>query len=157
MARYFAAHGAGEEAEDLLQELAIRLDSTDRPVASPLGYIYRTATNLIIDWRRARQQASKRDAAWADANDRASDAVDHYPPTDRLIEARQRLEEVSAELGALPERTRRVLVAHRIDGKPQRELAAELGVSVSTIESDLRQAYRLLAALKQRWNEGGGS
>lgn len=156
MVRYFAAHGAGEEAEDLLQELAIRLDATDRPVASPLSYIYRTATNLMIDWRRARQQATKRDAAWADTNDRSTESVDQLPAADRAIEARQHLQELSAELDTLPERARRVLIAHRVDGKAQRELALELGVSISTIESDLRQAYRLLANLRQRWNEGGG-
>lgn len=154
LVRYFAAHGAGEEAEDLIQELALRLDATDRPVAAPMSYIFRTATNLMIDWRRSRHQALKRDAAWADANDRMTDAIDHHPTIDRSIEGRQRVRELSAKLEELPARARRILIGHRVEGKAQRELAAELGVSISTVESDLRLAYRLLAELRDRWNEG---
>jgi RNA polymerase sigma factor (sigma-70 family) len=155
LARYFAAHGVGDDAEDLLQELAIRLDATDRPVASPINYIFRTATNLVIDWRRARQQALRRDAAWAEINDRHSESTDPNPSADRSLEAKERIDQLSSELVTLPDRARRVLIGHRIEGKAQRELAAELGVSLSTIESDLRQAYRLLADLRERWNEGG--
>lgn len=155
LVRYFAAHGVGDDAEDLLQELSIRLDATDRPVASPLSYIFRIATNLVIDWRRARQQALKRDAAWADTNDRNAESTDSHPAADRAMEAREKVDQLNDALLALSERARRILIGHRLEGKPQRELAAELGVSISTIESDLRQAYRLLAELRQRWNEGG--
>ncbi|WP_051504160.1 RNA polymerase sigma factor [Sphingomonas jaspsi] len=157
LVRYFAAHGAGEEAEDLIQELAIRLEAANRPVASPLSYIYRTATNLMIDWRRARQQSLKRDAAWADANDRFAEAVDHQVRPDQAIDARQRVDDLAAELANLGERARRILIGHRVEGKSQRELAAELGVSISTVESDLRQAYRLLSDLRVRWNKGDAS
>jgi RNA polymerase sigma-70 factor (ECF subfamily) len=42
---------------------------------------------------------------------------------------------------------------HRIDGLPQRQLAEEFGVSLSTVESDLRRAYAALAQLKERLDE----
>lgn len=157
LARYFAAHGVGDDAEDLLQELALKLDATDRPVAAPISYIFRTATNLVIDWRRSRRQANLRDAAWAEINDRTSESVDQLPTSDRAIDAKDRLNELAQKLERLPERTRAILIGHRVEGKPQRQLAMELGVSISTIESDLRQAYRLLSDLRDRWNEGGAT
>jgi RNA polymerase sigma-70 factor (ECF subfamily) len=40
-----------------------------------------------------------------------------------------------------------------VDGVPQRQLAQEFGVSLSTIESDLRRAYAALAELKERIDE----
>jgi len=42
---------------------------------------------------------------------------------------------------------------HRIDGQTQREIAASMGLSSSTIESDLRLVYRLLDELRRRLNE----
>lgn len=155
LVRYFVAHGVGDDAEDLLQELALRLDASDRPVAAPLNYIFRTATNLVIDWRRSRQQAQKRDAAWAEANDRSSEAIDHHPSSERALEARQRVDQLQQQLATLPDRARLILVSHRLEGKAQRQIADEMGVSISTVESDLRLAYRHLADLRQRWNEGG--
>jgi RNA polymerase sigma-70 factor (ECF subfamily) len=37
----------------------------------------------------------------------------------------------------------------RIDGVPQRRIAEELGISISTVESDLRIACHALARLKE--------
>ena len=42
---------------------------------------------------------------------------------------------------------------HRVDEVPQRKIAEEFGVSLSTVESDLRRAYRALAELKERMDE----
>jgi RNA polymerase sigma-70 factor (ECF subfamily) len=42
---------------------------------------------------------------------------------------------------------------HRVEGIPQRQVAEEFGVSLSTVESDLRKAYAALAAFKERHDE----
>ena len=41
----------------------------------------------------------------------------------------------------------------RIDGIAQRVIAQEFGVSISTVESDLRQVYRVLIELRERLDE----
>lgn len=57
---------------------------------------------------------------------------------------------VLAMLDALGSRVSTVFRRHRIDGTPQRAVAAELGISLSTVESDLRVAYRALSDWKER-------
>ena len=41
--------GSADEADDVLQELWLRLDRASGPVAEPLGYLYRMAANLATD------------------------------------------------------------------------------------------------------------
>lgn len=152
--RYLRAHGAGEVVDDLMQELAIRLSQQGGgPVASPLNYIYRVATNLMIDHRRSSTQALRRDREWADSHDRGALAVDVSATPDRLLDGRGKLERLQLVLDKLPERSRRILMMHRIDGLPQREIARELSLSLSTVESDLRLAYSVLSDLKRIWEK----
>jgi RNA polymerase sigma-70 factor (ECF subfamily) len=56
-------------------------------------------------------------------------------------------------LDELGPRAAAIFRRHRIDGVPQRQVAKEMGVSLSTVESDLRGAYRALAELKGRLDE----
>ena len=42
---------------------------------------------------------------------------------------------------------------HRLEGRTQREIAAAMGLSASTIESDLRIVYRLLGELREKLDE----
>ena len=152
--RYLKAHGGGEHAEDLLQELWIRISSAPSgPVASPRSYLFRAATNLMIDRRRADSQGQRRELEWSALADRLGDSTSYEPSPERQLDARRTLELVKAELRKLPPRALEVFREHRIDGLPQREIAARRGVSVSTVESDLRQAYRLLGELRERLDE----
>jgi RNA polymerase sigma-70 factor (ECF subfamily) len=152
--RYLVAHGAGEAADDILQELRLKLiGGGSGPVQSPLSYLYRMATNLVIDHRRASVRASERDAAWAELLDKSSESIDPQASADRRMDAKNALSFVTDRLHALPERARRVLLRHRIDGVSQRLLALEVGVSQTTIESDLRLAYRWLDDARRDWDE----
>jgi RNA polymerase sigma-70 factor (ECF subfamily) len=85
--------------------------------------------------------------------DRSSESMDQQPSAERVIDARRLSELVARRLLELPERTRRILLRHRIDGISQRAIAAEFGVSQSTIESDLRLAYRFLDMLRREIDE----
>ena len=57
------------------------------------------------------------------------------------------LEELDAALGELPEAQREVFIAHELEGRSFKELAAETGVSVNTLLS--RKRYAVLY-LRQR-------
>lgn len=151
--RFLAAHGAGDAAEDVLQELWIKLStSSPGPVAQPLSYLYRAANNLMLDRYRSVRQAAKRDSDWSavehDGTDRAQDPVGERP----LI-ARQQLDIVQQALDTLGERAALAFRRHRIDGVPQKLIARELGVSLSTVETDLRKAYRVLIEVRRRLDE----
>jgi RNA polymerase sigma factor (sigma-70 family) len=152
--RFLSAHGAGDAAEDVLQELWIKLStSTTGPIAQPLSYLYRAANNLMLDRYRSVRQAARRDSDWSDVEhdltDRAQDPVGERP----LI-AREQLRLVQETLDALGERVALSFRRHRIDGIPQKDIARELGVSLSTVETDLRKAYRALIEVRRQLDEG---
>jgi RNA polymerase sigma-70 factor (ECF subfamily) len=152
--RYLLAHGAGEAADDLLQELQLKvLGAPGGPVQSPLNYLYRAATNLMIDHRRAQTQARARDQAWAELSDQSADSIDPRPSADRIVDGESRMRLFKQRLDDLPERARRILLRHRVDGLSQRLIAREFGLSQSTVESDLRLAYCWLDEVRRELDE----
>lgn len=152
--RYLRAQGAGEAAEDLLQELWLKLSaSPPGPIASPRSYLFRAATNLIIDRRRSEAQSRRREREWSSLADRLPDSIANDPGPDRQIEGRRALAMVQDELAKLPARALSIFRQHRIEGRTQREIAAVMGLSASTIESDLRMVYRLLDEVRRRLDE----
>lgn len=146
LVRFLIARGAGDAAEDLVQDLWVKLSGrTDGPIANPLAYLYRAADMLMIDRYRSRRQAEQRDQDWAEGQ-----GGPEPPVAERTVEARQTAERVAATLAALGERPALVFRRARLDGVPQKQIAAELGVSISTVESDLRMAAHAIAALKEQ-------
>ena len=151
---FLRAHGAGDAAEDLLQELWLKVSSAPAgPIAQPLSYLYRAANNLMLDRYRSQQQAGKRDQDWTEAATTVPGQSDE-PSTERRLIAREQLRLAQAALDALGERPAAIFRRHRIDGVGQREIAGEFGVSISTVESDLRRAYRAMIELRNRFDEG---
>jgi RNA polymerase sigma-70 factor (ECF subfamily) len=152
--RYLRAHGAGDSAEDLLQELWLKVStSTKGPIASPRSYLFRAATNLMIDVRRSQAQQQRREIEWSGLTDRLPNSAANDPGPERELAGRQRLEKVQSELQKLPPRALSIFRQHRIEGLTQREIAGAMGLSASTIESDLRLVYRLLDELKRNLDE----
>lgn len=145
LVRFLVARGAGDAAEDLVHDVWLKVSKPmEGPIGDPLAYLFRAANTLMIDRYRSRRQAELRDQAWADGRE------DQEPPVDRALMAQQEVAAVAAALAALGARKETVFRRARIDGVPQREIAAELGISVSTVESDLRIACRALVDLQER-------
>jgi RNA polymerase sigma-70 factor (ECF subfamily) len=60
--RFLRARGAGDDAEDLLQELWLRIrNAPSGPIDQPLPYLMRAANNLMLDRHRGRVRARQRD------------------------------------------------------------------------------------------------
>lgn len=143
LVRFLVARGAGDAAEDLLHDLWIKVSTRPSgPIDNPLSYLFRAADTLMIDRHRARTQAQVRDHAWSEAS------VGEAASGERVVAARQEVARVARVLVELGPRRETVFRRARIDGISQREIAAELGVSLSTVEADLRVACRALVALK---------
>ena len=84
------AHGAGDAAEDLLQELWLKAaGGISGPIASPRSYLFRAATNLMIDRRRSEAQQSRRERDWSDLSDRLPGSPANDPGPERLIDGRR--------------------------------------------------------------------
>ncbi|WP_380873137.1 RNA polymerase subunit sigma-24 [Sphingomonas sp. DBB INV C78] len=149
--RFLAAHGAGDAAEDLLQELWLRISAAPQgPVGQPLAYLYRAANNLMVDRHRANRTTERRDREWSDATGSTAPGISDTPGGERTLIAREHLRQAEAALAALGPRAETAFRRHRIDGIAQRDIAVELGVSLSTVEADLRRAYRAMIELRSR-------
>ena len=62
--RFLVARGAGDDAEDILQDVWLRISRGQAgPIAAPLAYLYRAANAAMIDRYRSARQAQLRDAA----------------------------------------------------------------------------------------------
>lgn len=152
--RFLVARGAGDAAEDLLQEIWLKVaKGSSGPVASPLSYLFRMADSLMIDRYRAASQASRRERAWSESQEGTVPGVSDAPSVERHLIGRQRAQLVAERLATLGERPSAIFRRHRVDEIPQRQVAEEFGVSLSTVESDLRQAYAALAQLKEQIDE----
>jgi RNA polymerase sigma factor (sigma-70 family) len=149
--RFLRARGAGEDAEDLLQELWFRVRSAPiGPIGEPLPYLMRAANNLMLDRHRSRVRAQQRDRDWTDTaasgEGEAADTLD----AERVLIGRSALAEAEEVLGALGSRVESIFRRFRLDGLTIDAVAREHGVSRSTAEKDLQKAYRALLDLRRR-------
>ena len=151
--RFLRSLGASD-AEDLLQELWLRIQSAPTgPIAAPLSYLYRMANNVVLDRHRTVRQAEKRERAWTVATGGESLDRSEEPSAERVVIAREQAALAEAALQSVGDRAARIFRRHRIDGVEQRAVAAEFGVSLSTVEGDLRKAYRAMIEAKRRYDE----
>ena len=133
--------GGREEAEDALQDMWLKLDQPLKgPVAQPQAYLYRMAANLATDRRVASRRGQARDAAWLDVQPGAHE----LPSAERELIDRDRLRRVQTIMDEMPPRMSEALRMFRLDERPQKEIAARLGISVSGVEKLLQRAYRAL-------------
>lgn len=148
--RFVIVRGATEaEAEDILQEMSVKL-ATEKvgPVAEPRAYLYKMASNHFQLHRRTEQRRTRREAHWVDAHSGVEKEVDPQASAEQTLIHREQLSLLRAVLGRLPERTRWIFDRFRIDGEPQRQIAQELGVSVSAVEKHLSKAYQEIASVR---------
>ena len=147
--RFLAARGAGDEAEDLFHDLWQKLGAVpERPVGDPLSYLFRAAENLMRDRRRAATSRERRQSDWHGL----SDTPQERPAGERALIAREQLAAIDATLAALGPRADRIFRRYRLDGAGQADIAAEWGISLSSVEKDLQKAYRAVAGLKTRFD-----
>jgi RNA polymerase sigma factor (sigma-70 family) len=141
--RYLVARRVpADEAEDILQDLFVRVETVAKgPVAEPRAYLYRMTDNLLLNRRRSAARRSVREQAWTVAQAGPISGADDRTSVEQDLIARERLAAVSNALSALPERTLQIFRRFRVDDVPQKQIAAELGISVSAVEKHLQKAY----------------
>ena len=138
-----------DDAEDILQEVFYELVETTRlmkPIAHVSAWLFRVAQNRITDrFRRTRTHVST-DAPVAGTGDEQLLFEDLLPSPDAGPEAAYArhvlLEELDAALDELPDEQRDVFIAHEIEGRSFKELAADTGLSVNTLLA--RKHYAVL-------------
>jgi RNA polymerase sigma factor (sigma-70 family) len=144
---------AGIDVEDVMQELWLRCCRTDTAsISNPRSYLFRMGHNLVLNLAREAARARARDAEWGYVNNRDKDAVE-MPSAERSLLASEQLALVDDTLLNVGHRAAGIFRRYRIDGVDQRRIAEEFGVSLSTVEKDLRKAYDALLALGSHRDE----
>jgi len=135
------------DAEDILQDVFYKLVEANRllmPIEHVSGWLFRVARNRITDLLRKRKTASLSDTAYADEDDEAMQLGDLLPSPDAGPEALYArhllLTALEAAVEELPAEQREVFVAHELEGRSFKEMAAETGVSVNTLLARKRYA-----------------
>jgi RNA polymerase sigma factor (sigma-70 family) len=131
------------DVEDILQDVFYRLVEANRllmPIEHVTGWLFRVARNRITDLFR-RNQPESLDESLGDL----------LPSPEEGPEAQYAravlLEELEAAVAELPPEQHEVFVAHEMEGRSFKELAAETGVSVNTLLS--RKRYAVLHLRKR--------
>lgn len=153
------------DAEDILQDAFYELIEANRmmkPIEHVGAWLFRVTRNRIADlFRRKGTEAPSGPAAVADTGSSVlwEDLLPSRDAGPEAVFARGvLLEELEAALDELPEEQRDVFIAHELDGRSFKELAAETGVSVNTLLSRkhyaVRHLRRRLQAIYKEFTKG---
>lgn len=155
MSFFLRRTGSRQEAEDLTQEVFLRILRRDEQLPTHYAevFIFKIAANLLRD--RARQAGARRRAEHFSL-DEASDGFDpasgQVAPAliedlgpERVLLSQEALAAALRALDQLGERTRDIFVLYRLEKMKQREIAALYGVSVSSVEKYVARATEHLA------------
>jgi RNA polymerase sigma-70 factor (ECF subfamily) len=124
-------------ASDVIQETYLRIERMGDigSVRNPAAYLLGIALNIARDYRRAESRRLT-----VDEVDSLLEIPDDRPDPEHEVEKRSEINLLRRAIAELPERRRLVLTLSRIEGLHNREIAERFGVTVRTIEIDLKQA-----------------
>ena len=136
------------DAEDILQDVFSALVEANRlliPIDHVTGWLFRVARNRIIDLFRARTEAPL-------------ELEDLLPSSDAGPEAEYArgllLEALEQAIADLPADQREVFIAHELEGRSFKEIAAATGVGINTLLSRKRYAVlRLRERLRRTYDD----
>jgi len=135
------------DAEDIVQEVFYKLVEANRllmPIEHVTGWLFRVARNRITDLFRKKKPETFSGATLEAEGGEVLQIEDLLPSPDAGPEALYArnvlLDELELALDELPEEQRDVFVAHELEGRSFKEMAAETGVSVNTLLSRKRYA-----------------
>ncbi|MEZ5656353.1 MAG: RNA polymerase sigma factor [Sphingobium sp.] len=156
--RFLLARGASAaDAEDLLQDLYIRIDTTvTGPIKAPKAYLYQMLNNMMHTRYRTETRRQRRDADWIKARHEDSEIEERNHP-ENVLSARDELMRVEQCLHDLPERTSFIFRQYRIEGSSQKDIAQLLGVSLSAVEKHLQRAYKAVLDIRRHLDAEGMS
>ena len=126
------------DAEDILQDVFVELAEANRllmPIEHLTAWLFRVARNRIVDLLRRKKP--ERSHEWLGFEE----VLPSREAGPEALHARRALlEELAEAVDELPEEQRAVFIAHELDGKSFKEMAAESGVGINTLLSRKRYA-----------------
>lgn len=136
--------GNAEDAGDALHDTWLRLKGSEDhgPIQNPGAYLSRMAVNIAVDVQRRQSRLLSGD----DVDRLLEEVMDPAPGPAQTAEARSELEAVRQLLDRMPERRRAIALLVHAEGMTQKEAALQLGVSLRTVEYELKRCHERLDA-----------
>jgi len=135
------------DADDILQEVFYELVEANRllmPIEHIGAWLFRVARNRITDLFRKKKPEPFSEVGRVDEDGEFLQVEDLLPSPEAGPEAAYArsvlFDELVDAIDELPEEQREVFLAHEVEGRSFKELAAETGVSVNTLLSRKRYA-----------------
>lgn len=126
-----------QDAEDLAQEVYLRLLRVDQSkLRKPLAYIYGIASHVVADFTNDARHT--RELLREDQEGQLDESAEVLP--DDLADRLNLQQQLERALARLPRMHALVLLAHKHRGLSYEEVAAELGLSIHTVEKYITQA-----------------
>jgi len=138
-------------AEDLLQETYLRVTRalSERAIDHLEPFVFQTARNLALDHLRARRIQSR-----TMLDDVPLDVVQSVAAPASSAEdaahAEQLLERLNVSLGELSARQQQIFILSRLHGHSYLEIAEQLGVSLSTVQKELKLIMAVCVGVVER-------
>lgn len=130
------------EIGDIVHDAYVRIAQMDSVahIRDGRAYLFQTAKSVILQQLR-RQKIIRIDAV---SEIELRTLEDDEPDPERRVSARLELERVRSIIAALPDLCREIFELRRIQGVPQREIAARLGVPEHTVEAQAVRGLKLI-------------
>ncbi len=134
------AFPAVRDVDDVVQESYLRVwrARPAEPIRSARAFLFRVARHLALDWLR-HEKASPVDGV-TDVADLS--VVDHRPGVAETAGQREETALLLAAIDALPARCREIVILRKLRGLPQKEIAAQLGLSEQTVQVQVARGVR---------------
>jgi len=131
-----------EEINDIVQDAYLKISNLDAVahIHNGRGYFFATARTMLLD--RIRRERIVRIDSMTEME--ALTLADEDPGPERRVSARLELERVRQLIDALPDRCREIFELRRVQGLPQREIAARMGLPEHTIEQQACRGLKLI-------------
>lgn len=136
--------GNDDMAGDALHDTWLQLDRLEEqraPILNPRAFLLRMAVNLALNNLRSQTRAVPQSEIEA-----LLEVADPAPGPDQTVAARREMEVLSRIIMRMPQRRQDILLMVRWEGLPQKEVAERLGVSLSTVEQELKRAHDFCVA-----------
>jgi len=138
-----------EDAENITQDVFLDLYQKQTVLDAPINrvaYLFTSIKNKCIDYLRRKlleQEATKKIQEEFDLSLQIK--FDSLESFDTEWGSEHKLEKIIQDaLNTLPERCREIFIKSKLEGKRQKEIADELGISVKTVENQMTVAYKKL-------------
>jgi len=152
--------GSGSDAEDLTQEVFIKmyktLSSYDADRGAFMTWVTTITRNLLVDHfrrtklERATDSLDTTSSDHEDAMPLSEQLPDHSPPPDSKVQSRETREAVHEALQRLSPELREAVILRDLQDMDYREIATVLRVPEGTVKSRINRGRAELARLLQR-------